>query len=665
MNQIFYIDIDEEITSVVDRLRKTKERDIVIVVPRRALLIQSVINLRLLKKEADALRKRLTVVTQDKLGKILVENAGIAVEQKLEDVAGEESFAENEERYAREAAVSIKEADTNSYSEMDIRKRLEKMGSEEYFAPETAHSKTTLPKLPENELSIKEKKDTIYADKSFKNLPEAEKILNRELVTDFGRNVKKSTDSGRTSSLDIVRNINIKQSGSSDLPLIEDPSEVKLPDSSVKSKNFFDTKYAPEIPGKEGGIKEFFRSEKTIRQQRNDYRNVNLSGSFRKFFLFFGLIAIGTILAGATYLFLPQTDIKIFVRAESRTIDTEIKGVSDSTVPDFEKQTIPARLIFRNEELLQNFSTTGNKSISSQKAKGSIVIYNEYSNSPQPLVATTRFLSESGKIFRLTKNVTVPGTTSVEGETKPGVIEADVIADEAGEAYNIEPATFTIPGFKDSGSGKYSKFYAKSSKSMSGGGGQVQTVKTISAADIDAAKKKLMEELAQKAKNAVKEEAGGGAIILDDAVNIRDAVYTVSGTEGEITESFTVGVKMKVEAVVFFEKDFKAVLMPLIAKAGNGSDIDSESLVLGYGKSDADFSFGNILIRVNARANIKPDIDLENLKEGILGKKEDELSEYLRPYSKIKRVEIDYKPSFISGKIPAYKSRVNIKMETE
>jgi hypothetical protein len=39
MHQTFYIDIDEEITSIVERLKKTRAEEVILVVPKRALLI--------------------------------------------------------------------------------------------------------------------------------------------------------------------------------------------------------------------------------------------------------------------------------------------------------------------------------------------------------------------------------------------------------------------------------------------------------------------------------------------------------------------------------------------------------------------------------------------------------------------------------------------------
>ncbi|MFZ2193145.1 MAG: hypothetical protein WAV31_02790, partial [Candidatus Moraniibacteriota bacterium] len=65
MHQTFYIDIDEEITSIVEKLRKTKAPEAIMVVPKRSLLIQSIVNLKLLRKEADNLGVKISIITQD------------------------------------------------------------------------------------------------------------------------------------------------------------------------------------------------------------------------------------------------------------------------------------------------------------------------------------------------------------------------------------------------------------------------------------------------------------------------------------------------------------------------------------------------------------------------------------------------------------------------
>ena len=84
MERVLYLEPDEEITSVIDRMKKLKAKNIALVVPRDAVVLQSVVNLKLLKKEAEDLKKEMSLVTSDKVGRNLAAQVGIATFDKLD-----------------------------------------------------------------------------------------------------------------------------------------------------------------------------------------------------------------------------------------------------------------------------------------------------------------------------------------------------------------------------------------------------------------------------------------------------------------------------------------------------------------------------------------------------------------------------------------------------
>ena len=53
--KILYIEIDDEVTSIYDKLVKLKYKNIYLVVPQRAVIFQSAINLKILKRKAEDL----------------------------------------------------------------------------------------------------------------------------------------------------------------------------------------------------------------------------------------------------------------------------------------------------------------------------------------------------------------------------------------------------------------------------------------------------------------------------------------------------------------------------------------------------------------------------------------------------------------------------------
>jgi len=652
-HQTFYLDIDEEITSIVDRLRKAKAREIIIVVPKRALLIQSIVNLKLLKKEAENLGKQLIIVTQDKLGKMLVEKAGIAVEQRLDDIDGEEvTVVENSLPYDASSLNSAKDDEKT-------RERLQNIGSPEYFH-ENPLKKAIASEL---EAEYQPRESEAY---------ETEKITNKELVTGASCPVgEKKSFFGKTSAMDIIKNMKISQSGAGkeEKNISENKTTLLLPERSPEE--FLPARSGFGENASSAGadrLRDFYQNgenSRRIKKESYDYKNVSLAGHFWKYFLIFGAAALFLVALAAAYLFLPKADIKIFTKAKVQSLDMQIKGDSAVQAPDSGSLTIPAKTVSQNVEVAKNFNASGDKSASNQKAHGIITIYNEYSSSTQPLVATTRFLSENGKLFRLIKGVIVPGTSIVGGEVKPGAVEAEVIADESGEAYNIEPTKFTIPGFQGSGNDKYSKFYAKSSKTMAGGKSGQSSVKTVTESDIANAKNSIVDDIRAKAKEQIKNEYSESSVILDDALNIENVTYSSSANSGEIAENFTLTAKAKASAVIFSQSDALELAAGQINKNKdkNAVLVSEDSVVLEFGKADVDFAKGTVLIRAHVTGKTTDTIDVFNFKKGILGKSEDDFKAYLKQYNQITGAEIEYWPPFISGKIPAYESRVNITLD--
>ncbi len=83
-DEVFYIDADEEITSVIDKMKGAEAGTLLLVVPKGASLLQSIVNLKLLKKEADEKGKNIAFVTTDPVGRNLAGQVGIPVYQDVE-----------------------------------------------------------------------------------------------------------------------------------------------------------------------------------------------------------------------------------------------------------------------------------------------------------------------------------------------------------------------------------------------------------------------------------------------------------------------------------------------------------------------------------------------------------------------------------------------------
>lgn len=62
---VLYVDIDDEITTLIDRLGASDHKVVALVLPKRATVLQSIVNMKLLKRAADERKKHVVLVTTE------------------------------------------------------------------------------------------------------------------------------------------------------------------------------------------------------------------------------------------------------------------------------------------------------------------------------------------------------------------------------------------------------------------------------------------------------------------------------------------------------------------------------------------------------------------------------------------------------------------------
>jgi hypothetical protein len=78
-----YIDVDDEITGIIDKLQASGGKVVALVLPKRAAVFQSIVNMKLLKRAADASDKNLVLITTEAGLLPLAGVAGIHVAKTL------------------------------------------------------------------------------------------------------------------------------------------------------------------------------------------------------------------------------------------------------------------------------------------------------------------------------------------------------------------------------------------------------------------------------------------------------------------------------------------------------------------------------------------------------------------------------------------------------
>ncbi len=112
MNDIIYLEADEEITSVIDKIRKSQNEVVILVVPRGGTIGQSIINLKLLMRSAKTHGKATALVSADKITANLANQLKISVFSNV---------AEAEKAHIKPVAEELKSGQDNSNSDMGLK----------------------------------------------------------------------------------------------------------------------------------------------------------------------------------------------------------------------------------------------------------------------------------------------------------------------------------------------------------------------------------------------------------------------------------------------------------------------------------------------------------------------------------------------------------------
>lgn len=637
MPQTFYIENDEEIISVIGRLRKSSEEENVFVFPKRALVLQSIVNLRLFQREAQRMGKRIAIVTQDEAGKKLAEKAGVEIRNYSDDFSKQASHLElssTAPETVLAAAPEISNLRAKDIGSMDFYN-----AGEEAIVPSVSTPKTGAVVGSAQTLRIRDASP--QKQTSLNSLRSVDEITNGKMLTPSPQMFHPS--------------ISLEQSLPTP-PLKNSFSERDTTQSGREErlKNFF----SGTISNKPKDIREKVVSKQAqIPLQKAASMKVSVPVGSKKvgtIFFFLGGVSLLSLVGVALFLFLPKAEVHVVPHKVIQNIDLQFDGRSSSSDPT----SIPIRLVEREERVSFTIPATGTSTSSNQKARGTVILLNNFSSEAQPLVATTRLESPEGKIFRLTEGVTIPG----QKNGQPGTIQAAVIADQAGSEYNIAPGTFTIPGFK--GGAKYTKFSAQSSKAMLGGGnGSGSDVSVIARVDIDKAENQAKDQAKQAYMEAIKSQLSSGERVLEEGMEIVSQSKSALPLVGTAASSFDFEDTFKVRAFIFSEKTIEEKVSAQGEQNIGGVPFKPTNIVLTYGESAPNFSDGSVRIKTHALVTLESVIDKDRLTAGLLGKDAEEISVALESFPEVKKIQIDFKPQWFSAVVPKSKDRVTIFIE--
>lgn len=653
MRETHYIDIDEEIITAVSRLRHSNQVENVFVFPKRALILQSIVNLRLLEREAQKLGKKIIITTQDEAGKKLAERAGLMVEAYSERVPLEHIIPQ--QKITSEPIPVNGAAKSSLMSPASIPVTSETLGSSDFYAPPQVISPL------DQGMSLTQESTSI---RQTMPLPRPIRVRNSNPSTLTSLNSMRSDGVVARPPIDPVTRQAPASPVTRPIPMVHEekshaaPLQTPVSIRQGRLERFMggnNQSIAKSVPP----TKE--REVSTERYSSSSKRGGD-STSFRWAIPFGIMLFIGGIGFLGWYVFFPKVVITLTPQSAEQVVKLQISAAAGSG----DAATVAARVISFEKTFQTKDSATGTAAAGdASKARGSIRIYNDFSSDSQPLVATTRFETTDGKIFRLVQSVVVPGVKEKDGKRERGVVEAVVVADQAGSQYNVSPTKFTIPGFK--GGSKYEKFSAESVQKFNGGSdggvGGGTTQKLVSNDDKERAAKKTIDESRSHVLEEVRKQLGEEEELLEDSLLIEKISDTVTPTVGSAAAEFTYEGRYLVKVFVINETEVKKRIEAERVNA-SGVSLSPKAYTKKYTALLPKYETSQVDMTVESTILFEAPIDIAMVRQNLLGRNEAGIKEFLGSHPEIERLQVEFKPQLLVSTIPEDTDRVEVELLT-
>ena len=329
-----------------------------------------------------------------------------------------------------------------------------------------------------------------------------------------------------------------------------------------------------------------------------------------------------------------------------------------TNTPDAAAKKIPALRIGTELTERGTFPSSGKKYIEAV-AKGTITVFNAFDSRAQVLLQNTRFVGPGGKVFKLTRAVTIPGARVEEGKIIPSSIPAEIIAEKPGADYNVEPARFTIPGFK--GTPKSDAFFGESKEPMRGGfRGEA---KVVAASDIKAAQEKVTASLFERLKEELEKKIptsdefvvldGSRSILINDLKNPKPE---------ERLDEFPVEARGTAAVIIFKKSDLFSVLGSLLLSPERPSVLLENLRTVNFANARLDNQENRLTFEVHGEGTAIRVIPSEEIRAASAAKRVSKLESYLRGRPEIAGFTITNFPSW-RWATPKRAEAVRVKIE--
>jgi len=370
--------------------------------------------------------------------------------------------------------------------------------------------------------------------------------------------------------------------------------------------------------------------------------------SYQKIVIGFGIVTVVVVVL-IIYFSFSKTVISITPNEENISTDFIISVKETLTEEDSDLPNILLGSFLQTEkEASIIYDAIEISSEVEDYATGTITVINNY-GSNQPLVETTRFLSDDGVLFRSTETVNVP---------VGGRVDVPVKADQIGPIGNIGPSQFTIPGLWE---GLQDDIYGESAEAMTGG---IKNARAVTQANIDEATQQLSDDLLSQALAELQTQVKSTESISDSSTYTETVWQEIGAEPNQEVDSFTVAGKIKVTALAFNQDSLLT-----LAQANLRKKIPSDKGLYDYGIDNLQYSVDSLdydnraaTLKVHFAGSVQIKLSSSIFdRSNIVNKDKQTIQAYFANFEEVKEVKIRFSPFWVF-RAPALEDHIEIRL---
>ncbi|MGB6839205.1 MAG: hypothetical protein WBD86_01095 [Microgenomates group bacterium] len=363
------------------------------------------------------------------------------------------------------------------------------------------------------------------------------------------------------------------------------------------------------------------------------------------------ILLIGFIL----WWYLPRATVTVYVSPKKLDEKVTILIDPNASSPDFVRGILPGEIVETTVSGEKTKSTTGTKTVG-EKARGTVEIRNGTPNSIK-LTAGTILLTDNDLKFTLDSSASVSAQV-VPGS--PGTAQIEATAADIGSEYNLGKDTTSQVG-------NYLKAEVAAVATSDFTGGSSRQIAAVSADDQEELEDDLTEELLEKARNELADEATEDQFFVEASIMATPATKSFSAKVDDEVDNLRLSLSLETTGFVVDNVAFLDFAKEVLKdRVPSGYVLREDQIDMRFefeGEEEDDIYEVTVYLDVNLLPDVRPD----EIAEKIAGRYLPLAEDYLTTIAGFTRAEINLKPKLPGrlGTLPHVVSKIEVELAAE